>query len=74
MQLKFKLKLYFFSIFKLKVTEFEQRNTQSEINLKEATNEIESLRSTFKENDESLEDLAVSLILNISYSWYDLSL
>ena len=39
---------------------YEQRNKQSEINLKEATNEIESLRTIIKENEESLEGFYVS--------------
>jgi peptidoglycan hydrolase CwlO-like protein len=50
----------FILIYKLKVTEYEQRNKQSEINLKEATNEIESLRTIIKENEESLEGFYVS--------------
>ena len=50
----------FILIFKLKVTEHEQRKSQSEINLREATNEIESLRTTIKENEESLEGFYVS--------------
>jgi hypothetical protein len=50
----------FILIFKLKVTEYEQRNKQSEINLKEATNEIVSLRTIIKENEESLEGFYVS--------------
>ena len=58
----------FILIFKLKVTEYEQRNKQSEINLKEATNEIESLRSTIKENEESLDGFYVSLFKNINYT------
>jgi peptidoglycan hydrolase CwlO-like protein len=58
----------FILIFKLKVTEYEQRNKQSEINLKEATNEIESLRTIIKENEESLEGFYVSLFKNINYT------
>jgi hypothetical protein len=58
----------FILIFKLKVTEYEQRKSQSEINLKEATNEIESLRTTTKENEESLEGFYVSLFKNINYT------
>ena len=50
----------FILIFKLKVTEHEQRIKQSEINLKEATNVIESLRTIIKENEESLEGFYVS--------------
>ena len=50
----------FILIYKLKVTEYEQRNKQSEINLKEATNENESLRTIIKENEESLEGFYVS--------------
>jgi hypothetical protein len=55
-----KSKNSFILIFKLKVTMYEQRNKQSEINLKEATNEIESLRKIIKENEESLEGFYVS--------------
>jgi hypothetical protein len=58
----------FILIFKLKVTEHEQRKSQSEINLREATNEIESLRTTVKENEESLEGFYVSLFKNINYT------
>ena len=58
----------FILIFKLKVTEHEQRKSQSEINLREATNEIESLRSIIKENEESLEGFYVSLFKNINYT------
>ena len=47
-------------IFKLKATEHEQQNSPREINLKEATNEIESLRTIIKENEESLEGFYVS--------------
>jgi hypothetical protein len=50
----------FILIYKLKVTEYEQRNKLSEIYLKEATNEIESLRTIIKENEESLEGFYVS--------------
>ena len=56
----------FILIFKLKVTEHEQRKSQSEINLREATNEIESLRKTVKENEESHEGFYVSLFKNIN--------
>jgi hypothetical protein len=56
----------FILIFKLKVTEFEKRNKQSEIYLKEATNEIESLGTIIKENEESLEGFYVSLFMNIN--------
>ena len=55
-------------IFKLNATEHEQHNSQREIYLKEATNEIESLRSTVKENEESLEGFYVSLFKNINYT------
>ena len=58
----------FILIFKLKVTEHEQRKSHSEINLREATNEIESLRTTVKENEESLEGFYVSLFKNINYT------
>jgi peptidoglycan hydrolase CwlO-like protein len=58
----------FILIFKLKVTEHEQRIKQSEINLKEATNVIESLRTIIKENEESLEGFYVSLFKNINYT------
>ena len=50
----------FILIYKLKVTEYEKRNKQSDIYLKEATNEIESLRTIIKENEESLEGFYVS--------------
>jgi peptidoglycan hydrolase CwlO-like protein len=63
-----KSKNSFILIFKLKVTMYEQRNKQSEINLKEATNEIESLRTIIKENEESLEGFYVSLFKNINYT------
>jgi hypothetical protein len=56
----------FILIFKLKVTEHEQRKSQCEINLREATNEIESLRKTVKENEESHEGFYVSLFKNIN--------
>ncbi len=59
----------FILIYKLKVTEYEQRNKQIEINLKEATNEIESLRTLIYENEESLEGFYVSLFKNIYYTW-----
>ena len=55
-------------IFKLKATENEQQNSQRGIYLKEATNEIESLRTTIKENEESLEGFYVSLFKNINYT------
>ena len=55
-------------IFKLKATEHEQQNSPREINLKEATNEIESLRTTIKENEESLEGFYVSLFKKINYT------
>ena len=58
----------FILIFKLKVTEHEQRKSQSEINLREATNEIESLRTLIYENEESLEGFYVSLFKNINYT------
>ena len=58
----------FILIYKLKVTEYEQRNKQSEINLKDATNEIESWRTIIKENEESLEGFYVSLFKNINYT------
>jgi hypothetical protein len=58
----------FILIFKLKATKHEQRNSQRESNLKEATNEIESLRTTTKENEESLEGFYVSLFKNINYT------
>ncbi len=64
----------FILIYKLKVTEYEQRNKQIEINLKEATNEIESLRKTVKEKEESLEGFYVSLFENINDTWAFLSL
>jgi hypothetical protein len=68
MQLKFKILILFYLIFKLIATEPEQRNSQREINLKEATNEIESLRSIIKENEESLEGFYVSIFKNINYT------
>ncbi len=56
----------FILIFKLKVTEYEKQNSQRDFNLKEATNEIESLRTIIKENEESLEGFYVSLFMNIN--------
>jgi hypothetical protein len=50
----------FILIFKLEVTENIQRIKQSEINLKVATNVIESLRTIIKENEESLIGFYVS--------------
>jgi peptidoglycan hydrolase CwlO-like protein len=55
-------------IFKLQITEHEQQNSYREINLKEAKNEIESLRTTIKENEQSFEGFYVSLFKNINYT------
>ncbi len=61
-----KSKNSFILIFQLKVTEHEQRKSQSEFNLRAATNEIGSLRTIIKEYEESLEGFYVSLFKNIN--------